>query len=203
MQEDVKSTPEVVEEQNPPVKNIPEDNKETANSDLKDNNKESIKEPTKEDTKEPEKEPEKKEEPENKDNEKVTGLEAEIERLKGELKQAKAKNDSKVALDQVNTFLDEQKNLVAEYEGILNGIINAKLQEIPENLKELVPANLSLKENLDWLTKAEKSGVFKANPDIEIGKPLNPNNIKQPTDTSKLSASSILAMAYGNSKNRK
>lgn len=196
MQEDVKSTPEVVEEQTPPVNDTPEDNKETTNSDLKDNNKELETEPTKE----PEKEPEKKEEPENKENEKVTGLEAEIERLKGELKQVKAKDDSKVALDQVNTLLNEQKNLVAEYEGILTGIIDTKLEQIPENLKELVPANLSLKEKMDWLTKAEKSGIFKVNPDIEIGKPLNPNNIKQPTDTSKLSTSSILAMAYGNSK---
>ncbi|MCW6094555.1 hypothetical protein LAV60_15395 [Clostridium sporogenes] len=199
MQEDVKSTPEVVEEQTPPVNDTPEDNKETTNSDLKDNNKEPETEPIKE----PEKEPEKKEEPENKENEKVTGLEAEIERLKGELKQVKAKDDSKVALDQANTLLNEQKNLVAEYEGILTGIIDTKLEQIPENLKELVPANLSLKEKMDWLTKAEKSGVFKVNPDIEIGKPLNPNNIKQPTDTSKLSTSSILAMAYGNSKNRK
>lgn len=199
MQEDVKSTPEVVEEQTPPVNGNPEDNKETTNSDLKNN----IKEPEIEPTKEPEKEPEKKEEPENKENEKVTGLETEIERLKNELKQAKAKDDSKVALDQANTLLNEQKNLVAEYEGILTGIIDTKLEQIPENLKELVPANLTLKEKMDWLTKAEKSGVFKANPDIEIGKPLNPNNVKQPTDTSKLSASSILAMAYGNSINKK
>lgn len=202
MEDEVKTTSEVVEKETPPVDVKPEDTKdETTNSDTKDSKPEDVKEPTKE---EEIKEPEKEEEPEKKESDEVTGLKAEIVKLQGELEQAKTSNDSKVALDQANTLLSVQKNLVSEYEGILNGIIDSKLQEIPENLRELVPANLSLKERMDWIAKAEKSGLFKvSNPDIEIGKPLNPNNVKQTTDTSKLSASAIMALAYGNSKGKK
>lgn len=198
MEDEVKVTPEVVETETPPVDVKPEDTKdETTNSDTKDNKPEEVKE-------EEVKEPEKEEEPEKQDSDEVVGLKAEIAKLQGELEQAKTSNDSKVALDQANTLLSVQKNLVSEYEGILNGIIDSKLQEIPENLRELLPANISLKERMDWIAKAEKSGLFKvSNPDIEIGKPLNPNNVKQTTDTSKLSASAIMAMAYGNSKSKK
>ena len=135
----------------------------------------------------------------------LAGLQATIAQLKADLATAKETGDSKVAKsthDQVNELLKVKDGLVADYEGVLTGIIESKLLGVPENLKELIPANVSLKDQLDWLTKAEKSGIFKqVNPDIEIGKPLNPNN-KQTIDTSKLSASSIMAMAYGNSVGR-
>lgn len=197
--EDVKDeVQDKVEEPTPPVDVTPEETKEeTTESGTKDTKDEKPEEPVKEETKEEDK-PEEKQESED-----VAGLKAEIAKLQGELEQAKANGDSKVELDQVNTLLKVQKDLATEYEGILNGIIEAKLQEIPENLKELVPANLNIKERLDWITKAEKTGIFKqANPDIEIGKPLNPSNKKQSTDTSKLSASSLMAMAYGSSTGR-
>lgn len=205
MPEDVKSTPEVVETQTPPVEEVkPEDKKdETTNFDIKDTPEEKVETPKEEEKKEPEKEPENKES-ENNNDDKVAGLVAEIEKLKGELEQAKTNDNSKALLDQANTLLSVQKNLVTEYEGILNGIIETKLAEVPENLKELVPANLNIQQKLDWIAKAEKSGIFKqANPDIEIGKPFNPNNVKQTVDTSKLSASSLIAMAYNNPKTKK
>ena len=200
--------------------NKPEDNKiDPANSDEKKENPEDKKEEPKddpnkdkpEDTKEPEKkderktdEPEDKKEPENKNDEKITGLEAEIERLKGELAKAQSNNADKTALDQANALLNVEKGLVSEYEGIITAIIDAKLADVPENLKELVPENLNIQQKLDWINKAEKSGIFKAkDTDIEIGKPLNPNNSKQNTDTSKLSASSLMAMAYGNAQKGK
>lgn len=212
MAEEVTPTDDVNKD-NPEDKNI-----DPANSDDKKDNPEEKKDEKPEEKQEPEKkidEPEdkkdekpedKKEEPEqNEKDEKITGLEAENQRLKDELAKLQSNNGDKVALEQANTLLNVQKNLVSEYEGILNTIIDAKLADVPENLKELVPANLSLQQKLDWITKAEKSGIFgkQPNTDIEIGKPLNPNNGKQNTDTSKLSASSLMAMAYGNSSKGK
>lgn len=216
-------TTEMAEEVTPAVDDkSPEDkNNDPANSDDKKDNpedkKEEKEEPTKEEDKPEDKvdEPEdkkdekpedKKEEPEQNDNiEKIAGLEAENQRLKDELAKLQSNTGDKVALEQANTLLNVQKNLVSEYEGILNTIIEAKLTDVPENLKELVPANLSLQQKLDWITKAEKSGIFgkQPNTDIEIGKPLNPNSGKQNTDTSKLSASSLMAMAYGNAQKGK
>ncbi|MFT8313253.1 MAG: hypothetical protein ABF633_03245 [Clostridium sp.] len=107
-------------------------------------------------------------------------------------------------LNQAKTDAETKSNLVTEYEGILNSIIEAKLSEIPEDLKTLVPENLPLKEKLDWITKAEKTGIFKGkDTDIEIGKPLNPKDTKQHTDTSKMSASALMSLAYGNTKGKK
>lgn len=133
----------------------------------------------------------------------IAGLKADLAKLQGDLAQALAKGDGKGELDQVNALMKVKTDLVSEYESVLSAMIEAKMQDVPDNIKDLVPTNLSIKERLDWLTKAEKSGIFKtSNPDIEIGKPLNPINTKQPTDVSKLSANAIMAMAYGNSKGK-
>lgn len=139
-------------------------------------------------------------EPETNLSEKITGLEAEIERLKEELK---TNTNTNTELIQTKGELVTGKTLITDYEAILNGIVDSKLQNVPENIKSLMPTNGSIKDKLDWLDKAEQSGVLKqGNPDIEIGKPLSPSN-KQVTDTSKLSASSMLSMAYGNAKSKK
>ncbi|GAB6153729.1 hypothetical protein JCM17380_24790 [Desulfosporosinus burensis] len=211
--EETNPNPEQKEENKTPPTDNPEPEKKEDNTDTTSEEKqEEKKEPPKEEDKkeEPEKEeekkePEKKEEqPDKKDDEEIIGLRAELEKLQGELEQVKAKGDSSAELAQVNALLTVQKNLVNEYESIIAELIEAKMAEVPENLKELVPANLSLKERMDWLAKAEKSGIFKvSNPDIEIGKPMNPNTVKQQADTAKLSASAIMAMAYGNSKSKK
>lgn len=182
-------TEEVVADIVPPVVvTPPEEKKAETNSD----NKEEIVTEEKK-VEEPEKE---------KVSDDLAGLKAEIAKLQEDLATAKANGDSKVEKsthDQVNELLKVKDGLVSDYEGILTEIIGSKMLGVPENLKELVPTNISLKEQLAWITKAEKSGIFKqGNPDIEIGKPLNPNN-KQTIDTSKLSASSIMAMAYSNS----
>lgn len=179
----------------------PEENKETVDSVATDiTEPEKPKEPEEVKTEEATKTEEAKKEDDS------SNLKVEISKLQDELVQTK--NNSREMLDQANTRLKEQKNLVSEYEGILNEIIDTKLKDIPENLKELVPANVSLKEKINWITKAEKSGIFtkpqQANPQIEIGKPLNPSTTnKQQTDTSKMSASAIMAMAYGNSQTKK
>jgi hypothetical protein len=166
------------------------------------------KEDTKEDSKpnEEEKEAEKeevKEETKDVPNEEVETLKAEIARLQAELQSATEKGQDDSVNEQLNTqktLLQVQTNLVAEYEGVLNGIVDAKLADVPENVKGLIPQNVTLTEKLEWINKAEQSGIFKvSNPDVEIGKPLNPKNI-QHNDTSKLTASSMLAMGYGNSK---
>lgn len=210
MADEEKVITDQAEDKNPPAtedKDNPAGTVDNTSEDKQEEKKEeSTEEQEKQEDKKEEEEEEEKQEPE-KDSEEVAGLKADLAKLQGQLEDALAqvaKGDSSAELAQVNALLTVQKNLVSEYEGIITGLIEAKMAEVPENLKELVPANLSLKERMDWLTKAEKSGIFKANnPDIEIGKPMNPNTVKQQADTAKLSASAIMAMAYGNSKSKK
>lgn len=141
----------------------------------------------------------------------IDGLKLQIDNLTKDVTAKTEIENVKKALETELTQLKESltgKEAVAtEYEAIVKTIIESKLLSIPENLKSLVPANASLKDQLAWLTLAEESGIFKPivettkiNPDVEIGKPLNPNNGNKNVDTSKLSASAIMALAYGNSK---
>jgi hypothetical protein len=132
----------------------------------------------------------------------LIALKAEMAKLQADLAKALIKDDSQVALDQAKLLITAKDGLVNDYESVLTGIIASKLEGVPEAMKELIPSNATLTEQLAWLTKAEKAGIFKpsVNPDIEIGKPLNPKDSKQSLDTSKLSASAIMALAYGSSK---
>lgn len=173
----------------------------------------------------PDNKPEEKEEPkpedkpEDKPEEKTDNtaeLTKEIETLKAELEKLKQAETDKATLEQkvtdLQNELDQLKTndgtkdgMVKEYEEILNGMINAQLETIPENMRELVPANLNLKEKMAWLSKASELGLFKAqDKDVEIGKPLNPNNNnKQQIDTAKASPQTLLTMAYGNAPAKK
>lgn len=112
-------------------------------------------------------------------------------------------NEDTEALNQLKVESESYKTKVTEYEAVLNEILNSKLEKVPENFKELVPKNISIKEQLEWLNKAESNGLFevkKSVGDIEIGKPMNPKNPTQMVDTSKLTAGSLLSMAYGSKK---
>lgn len=110
-------------------------------------------------------------------------------------------NSLEEQLEALKTESAKKATQVTEYEGILSSLIEAKLSDVPEELKGLVPENLSIKDKLDWIIKAEKTGIFggtKGN--IEIGKPLNPKDTKISADDSKLSASARMALAYESSK---
>lgn len=98
--------------------------------------------------------------------------------------------------------MDSKDALINEYEGLLQNLITTKMEQIPEQYKDLVPDNMDLKQKLSWLEKAEAKGLFnkeeKHGPAIEIGKPMNVETPKP--DIEKMSASSLLSMAYNTFK---
>lgn len=91
-----------------------------------------------------------------------------------------------------------QDKAIKEYEELLSNLINTKMEQVPPEYKDLIPENMDLKQKLNWLDKAESKGIFnkekKSNPDVEIGKPMNMET--DTVDTSKLSGSQLLKMAY-------
>lgn len=166
--------------------------------------------------------------PDNKDNsilkslvDKIASLEEKLaekkpkEVDKPEDKKEDVKDDKVDKSSELSTFKDEieqikdevkKKNkVVSEYEGVLKNIIDTKLADVSDDLKALIPESLNVKEKLDWILKAEKAGIFGRDKkgSIEIGKPLNPKDTKQPVDDSKLSASAKMALAYESSKKKK
>lgn len=147
------------------------------------------------------------EEPEK--EEKEAGAEevkVDVEQLKAELKEANKKAGQVETLtatvETMKVEAEKTKAELKEYEELVSNLIETKLKEIPEDYKELIPDNLSLKQKLNWLEKAEVKGLFnkeeKKKPNIEIGKPMN---VDAPSvDTSKLTGSQLLRMAYNSVK---
>lgn len=129
-------------------------------------------------------------------------VKVDLEKLKAELEEANKKVSEMETLTGTVTTLKEEVNskdaIIKEYEELISNLIETKLKDVPEEYKELIPDNLNLKQKLNWLDKAEAKGIFhkeeKKKPTVEIGKPLNVD-VPQ-VDTSKLSGSQLLKMAY-------
>lgn len=87
----------------------------------------------------------------------------------------------------------------AKLESVINSLLEAKLEGVPEEFRDLIPSNLTPEEKLDWLTAAEKKGLFGARDskrETPIGKATNPGQ-NQTIDLNKLSPVAMLRAAYG------
>lgn len=106
------------------------------------------------------------------------------------------------SVKQLTTDLEANRKQVGQYEDVMKNVLESKMTNIPDQFKALIPENMSLIEKVAWLDKAESTGIFKTNtqtsPEIEIGKPMNVDVPK--VDTSKLSGSQLLKMAFNTVK---
>lgn len=94
-------------------------------------------------------------------------------------------------------YLNSQKELetlklsqtrATELETVIAGMVETKLKAVPEEMHDLIPANLSAEATLDWLNKAESKGLFGKPEAKEIGKPSNKSNESPKIDKANLSA---------------
>ncbi|MDR7207589.1 hypothetical protein [Priestia megaterium] len=74
-----------------------------------------------------------------------------------------------------------------ELESVINGMVETKLKSIPEDMVDLIPANLSAEQTLAWLDKAESKGLFGKPEPKEVGKPSNKSNEAPKIDNANLS----------------
>lgn len=86
------------------------------------------------------------------------------------------------------------ENKATEYETVITNMVETKLAGIPEEMHDLIPANLTISEKLDWISKAEAKGLFKTKVNVEVGRPTNIPHPEQ--DYSKMSAMELFTMAY-------
>lgn len=163
-----------------------------------------IAEPKKEEPKkeEPKQEPKKEEPKEESKKEAQDQVNAELENVKKELEEA---NKKVAEIEGLNATIETLRNeasqkdaVIKEYEDLISKMVETKMEQVPEDYKDLIPDNLELKGKLSWLEKAEAKGLFtkeeKKKPNVEIGKPLN---VDVPAvDTAKLSGGQLLRMAY-------
>jgi hypothetical protein len=84
--------------------------------------------------------------------------------------------------------LKQTQSRATELETVINSMVQTKLEAIPEEMQDLVPANLTAEATLDWLNKAESKGLF-AKPEVkEIGKMSNKGNEGPKIDNANISA---------------
>ena len=155
----------------------------------------------------------KEEKPENKKEEqpeesKAEDHEAKVDlvELKKQLEEANEKGKQVEtltnAVESLKAENKQQQTTIQEYEELLTNLVQAKIKQIPDQFQDLVPDNMTLKQQLSWLEKAEAKGLFnreeKQNPAVEVGKPMNVDVPK--VDTTKMSASELLRMAYSTVK---
>lgn len=167
--------------------------------------KEPIKEPKEEPTKEPKEPTEPVKEPKE-PKEPATDYSKEVENLRAEIVTLTEKAGKVETVSKENETLKkdiESRDLkITQYEELITKLVETKLEQIPEEYKELIPDNLELTQKLSWLEKAEAKGLFnkeeKKKPNVEIGKPMNiePENV----DTTKLTGSQLLKLAYNTLK---
>lgn len=147
-----------------------------------------------------------KETKEVKQQEESTDVKVDVDDLKRQLAEAietgKQVDALTTTVEQMKADVEAKDNIIREYEGLLQNLVETKLEQIPDQYKDLVPDNMDLKQKLSWLEKAESKGLFnkedKQNPALEVGKPMNVEVPK--VDTTKMSASSLLSMAYNTIK---
>ena len=144
--------------------------------------------------------PEKAEKAEKAEEKKEETPAIEIAKLQSDLQVA---NNKIAELETATKELANKEATIKEYETMLSNMVDTKMKQVPEEFKDLIPDNMDIKQKLSWLTKAEEKGLFtkkeKTKPTVEVGKPMNTEAPQ--VDTSKLSGSQLLRMAYNTFKN--
>jgi ribonucleoside-triphosphate reductase len=86
---------------------------------------------------------------------------------------------------------------VQQLESVINSLLEAKLEGVPEEFRDLIPAHLTPEQKLDWLGAAEKKELFRTTKkDEPVGGNTNPAP-GQTSDLNTLSPIQLLRAAYG------
>jgi len=88
---------------------------------------------------------------------------------------------------------------VTQLEAVIIGLLEARLENVPEDFRDLVPSNLAPEQKLEWLTAAEKKGLFGAasqKKETPVGSQTNPAG-GATTDINTMTPGQLLRMAYG------
>lgn len=109
----------------------------------------------------------------------------------------KTKND----LDKFKNESKSFKERTEALEGVINSMLETKLQTVPEEFRDLIPSGMAPEAKLAWLAQAEAKGLFGSVSKKEqaLGGNTNPSG-KQNSDLSKLSPMELLKAAYSQAK---
>jgi ribonucleoside-triphosphate reductase len=119
---------------------------------------------------------------------------------KAKEEQGKFQELYETAAKDLDKFKGESKTAatrVQQLEAVINGLLEAKLEGVPEEFRDLIPANLTPELRLEWLAAAEKKGLFGAKKkETPVGESTNPAG-KAAGDLNSMSPIQLLRAAYG------
>lgn len=109
-------------------------------------------------------------------------------------------NQTKADLEKVTQNYKTTQKRVEVLEGVINELLEAKLENIDEKYHDLIPENLTPEQKLAWVVKAEKKGLFgNTNAEIPLGEPTNPK-AKEEVNVDKMNPLQLLLAGYSKRK---
>jgi chromosome segregation ATPase len=124
--------------------------------------------------------------------------ELEAKKKKGEFEELY--NNTSQELENTKTQYKQTSERVTQLEGIIQALVEAELEAVPEEMRDLVPENFTPEQKLSWITNAKKKGLFGTTKNVkeeqELGGATN-NNQQQTQDISKMSINQLFRSAYG------
>lgn len=92
--------------------------------------------------------------------------------------------------------LDEEIGKRRALEEEVSGLAKTLLGEVPDNLKALIPENLSPAEQIAWFKKAKEGGAFEQRSKVPTTDHEKPKTTPKDPDLSKLPAHARMAAGY-------
>jgi ribonucleoside-triphosphate reductase len=109
---------------------------------------------------------------------------------------SKAKND----LEALKGENKSTKSRVESLEGVIQGLLDAKLQTIDKDYHDLIPEGMTPEQKLAWVTNAEAKGIFgRQTQQKTLGEQTNPNG-NQEVDINSLNPMQMLMAGYEGKK---
>lgn len=105
-------------------------------------------------------------------------------------------NKAKSEIDKFKGESKTMKDRVEALEGVINGLLEVKLEGVPEEYRDLIPDNLTPEQKLAWLNNAEKKGLFGKKQETPVGQQTNPQQ-QNVGDPSTLNPLQMLLAGYG------
>jgi hypothetical protein len=127
----------------------------------------------------------------------------EQEELDSKKKQGKFEelyNDAQGELETFKSQSEQASQRIEQLEGIIQTLVDAELEAVPEELRDLVPENFTTEQKLSWITNAKKKGLFgttqNSKENEELGGSTN-NQGQQQQDIGNMSVTDLFRNAYG------
>lgn len=107
-------------------------------------------------------------------------------------------------LEQTKTQFEQTSQRVGQLEGIIQTLVDAELEAVPEALRDLVPENFTAEQKLTWITQAKQKGLFgtvqNQKEEQELGGATNQQTQQRQVEVGKLSVTELFKNAYGSKK---